>query len=212
MKIVMKKLADLKPPEKNLRLHTDIQIAEFKRSVEMFGQIRPMIIDEDNVVLAGNGLHQTLTELGWTEASCHVVTGLSETQKKKLMLADNRIFDLGIDDMAAFDSFIIDLKDDLDIPGFDEDMLKSFVMDSRDVDELLSEYGTIPAERAEEMRNTGARYEERDTAAAEGATEYQPGQVPDEVRAAIGYEETYKDEEGSRGFILCPKCGGRIWL
>ncbi len=45
-----------------------------------------------------------------------------ETAKVKLMLADNRIFDLGVDDMAAFDSSILDLKDDLDIPGFDEDM------------------------------------------------------------------------------------------
>jgi len=212
MKVVKKKLSDLKPAEKNLRLHTDKQIVEFKRSVEMFGQIRPLVIDEQGTILAGNGLYETLTQLGWSEASCHIVTGLSETQKKKLMLADNRIFDLGVDDMAAFDEFILDLKDDLDIPGFDEEMLRSFVMESQDVDALLSDYGTIPPERVEEIKNTGTRYEEREAAAAENSIEHQPGQVPDDVRAAIGYGETYQAENGNRGFILCPKCGDRIWL
>lgn len=212
MKIVKKKLSDLKSPEKNLRLHTDKQLKEFKRSIEMFGQIRPIVIDENNVMLAGNGLHEALTQLGFKEASCYVVTGLTEAQKKKLMMADNRIFDLGVDDMAAFDAFILELKDDLDIPGFDEDMLKSFVMDTNEVDDLLSEYGTIPTERAEEIREAGEKYEERDAKAAEGATQYTPGNVPDEVREAAGYAAAYQSEEGGRAFILCPKCNERIWL
>ena len=122
-------------PERNIRLHTDKQIKEFRRSIEMFGQIRPVVIDEDNVVLAGNGLVETLRSMGCTEADCYVVKGLTENEKKKLMLADNRIFDLGVDDMAAFDAFVLELKDDLDIPGFDEDMLKSLVMDTDDADD-----------------------------------------------------------------------------
>jgi len=199
MKVVKRKIADLKSPEKNLRLHTDKQIAEFKRSVEMFGQIRPIVIDEDNVMLAGNGLHQTLVELGWTEVTCYIAAGLSEAQKKKLMLADNRIFDLGVDDMAAFDEFILDLKDDLDIPGFDEDILKSFIMDNRDADELISEYGLVPDERVDDMRATSQKYEDRDAEAANAAEEIKPGDAP----AA--------DESGHK-YILCPKCGERIWL
>ena len=212
MKVVKKKLADLKSPEKNLRLHTDKQIAEFKRSIQMFGQIRPIVIDENNVMLAGNGLHATLAELGYAEADCYVVSGLTEAQKKKLMMADNRIFDLGIDDMEAFDSFIVDLKDDLDIPGFDEDMLKSFVMDMDEADGLLSGYGVVPQDRVDEMRKAGERYEERDAASAEGATQYMPGEVPDEVREAAGYAAPYKATEGERVYILCPKCSERIWL
>jgi len=199
MKVVKKKLTDLVSPEKNLRLHTDKQIVEFKRSVSMFGQIRPIVIDENNVMLAGNGLHQTLVELGWTEADCHIVTGLTEAQKKKLMLADNRIFDLGVDDMAAFDEFILDLKDDLDIPGFDEDILKSFIMDHSDADALISEYGLVPDDRADEMRQTAERYEEREADAASAAEQVEPGEPP-----------TADDEK--RKFVLCPKCGERIWL
>jgi len=212
MKVVKKKLADLKSPEKNLRLHTDKQLTEFCRSISMFGQIRPIVIDENNVMLAGNGLHAALTQLGHTEGDCYVVTGLSEAQKKKLMLADNRIFDLGVDDMAAFDAFILELKDDLDIPGFDEDMLKSFVMDGDDADNLLSNYGVLPQDRADEIRDAGERYAQRDAEDAEGATQYTPGNVPDEVREAAGYTAPYKAEEGGRAYILCPKCSERIWL
>jgi hypothetical protein len=212
MKVVKKKLADLKHPEKNLRLHTDKQLVEFKRSIEMFGQIRPIVVDENNVMLAGNGLHEALLQLGRTEADCYIVTELSEQQKKKLMLADNRIFDLGVDDMAAFDEFILDLKDDLDIPGFDEDMLKSFIMDTKEADDLLAGYGTVSPEQAEGIRETQARYEERDAADAAKAEQLTPGSVPEEVREAAGYAENYQSEEPERRFILCPKCGERIWL
>ena len=130
MKIVRKKLADLKSPDRNLRIHDENQITELCRSVTMFGQIRPIIIDENNVMLAGNGLHAAMTRLGLAEAECHIAKGLSENKKKKLMIADNRIFDLGADDMAALDAFILELKDDLDIPGFDEDILKSISFES----------------------------------------------------------------------------------
>lgn len=210
MKIVKKQLDKLKRPEKNIRLHTDKQLKEFRRSVEMFGQIRPIVIDEDGVILAGNGLAETLISMGRTEADCYVVTGLTEIQKKKLMLADNRIFDLGVDDMAAFDALILELKDDLDVPGFDEDMLKSLVMDTNEADKLISGYGIIPQERVEEIRDTKDKYEARDEEAAKKATEYTP--VTDEVREAAGYAEPFKAEEVEHRYILCPKCGERIWL
>ena len=208
MKIVKKNLADLKRPERNIRLHTDKQLKEFRRSIEMFGQIRPIVIDENNIMLAGNGLHEALMQMGRTEADCYIAKGLTEQQKKKLMLADNRIFDLGVDDMVAFDAFILELKDDLDVPGFDEDMLKSLVMDTKEADELLSDYGLIPEKRAEEMRDTRAKYEARDEEAARSAIEH----TSEEVREAAGYAAPFKAEEAERRYILCPKCGERIWL
>jgi len=139
VKTVKKKLADLKSPERNLRIHDDVQISEMCRSVTMFGQIRPIVIDENNVMLAGNGLHAALTRLGWSDADCYVASGLTEAQKKKLMIADNRIFDLGINDTAALDAFLLDLKDDLDIPGFDEEILKVSVFESEG-DDIISKY------------------------------------------------------------------------
>ena len=91
MKIVRKKLSELKPAERNVRIHSEKQVKEFVRSLESFGQIRPIVIDEDNTILAGNGLYAALMAKGESSADCYVVTGLSETEKKKLMLADNKI-------------------------------------------------------------------------------------------------------------------------
>ena len=96
MKVTKKPLSDLRRPERNVRMHTDKQLKEFRRSVEMFGQIRPIVVDEAGVILAGNGLYETLLSMGHTEADCYVVSGLTEAQKKKLMLADNRSLTLAL--------------------------------------------------------------------------------------------------------------------
>ena len=78
MKTVMIPIGELKRPERNVRMHTDKQLKEFRRSVEMFGQIRPIVVDENYVMLAGNGLYETLVSMGRTEAACYIVKGLSE--------------------------------------------------------------------------------------------------------------------------------------
>ena len=193
MNVTRKLLSELRRPERNVRMHTDKQLKEFRRSIEMFGQIRPIVVDEDGVILAGNGLYETLLSMGRTEADCYVVTGLTEAQKKKLMLADNRVFDLGVDDLSALDAFVLELKDDLDIPGYEEDLLRAMVMEADEAADTLSEYGTIDEERIEEIR---------EEAAARNAEEYVPPTAG-----------TQPQEEGpARRFILCPKCGERIWL
>ena len=139
MKVIKKPLTELRRPDRNVRMHTDKQLKEFRRSVEMFGQIRPIVVDEDGVILAGNGLYETLLSLGRTEADCYVVSGLTEAEKKKLMLADNRVFDLGVDDLAALDAFILELKDDLDIPGYEEDLLRAMVMEADEASDAADE-------------------------------------------------------------------------
>jgi ParB-like chromosome segregation protein Spo0J len=91
MKTTTVSLGDLTPLDRNPRKHSNLQIAELKRSVEMFGQIRPLVVDENKTVLAGNGLLIALTQLGWTKAEAYVVSGLSEADKKRLILADNKV-------------------------------------------------------------------------------------------------------------------------
>lgn len=202
MNVTRKLLSELHRPERNVRMHTDKQLKEFRRSVEMFGQIRPIVVDEAGVILAGNGLYEMLLTMGFTEADCYVVSGLTEAQKKKLMLADNRVFDLGVDDLSALDAFVQELKDDLDIPGYEEDLLRAMVMEADEVASALSEYGTIDKERVEEIRDARERTEAREEAAAKIAEEY--------VLPAA--ETQPQQEEPARRFILCPKCGERIWL
>ena len=117
MEVIKMKLADLVKPEKNVRIHTEQQLKEFRRSVTMFGQIRPIVIDENNVILAGNGLYDTLVAMGKDTADVYRYDNLTENQKKKLMIADNKIFSLGIENLETLNSFLEDLQGDLDIPG-----------------------------------------------------------------------------------------------
>ena len=67
MKTVKVKISELRSPEKNVRKHNEKQIKEFCRSLKMFGQIRPVVIDEENVVYCGNGLLEAARSLGWEE-------------------------------------------------------------------------------------------------------------------------------------------------
>lgn len=201
MRTVTKLLSELKRPERNVRMHTDKQLTEFRRSVEMFGQIRPIVIDENNVMLAGNGLYETLLSMGRTEADCYVVEGLTENEKKKLMLADNRIFDLGVDDMKAFDEFIEELGDDLDVPGFDDELLRSLVANEAEIDEMMSSYGLITEDKKEEIAGAAETYRKAETERAS-----QPEPAPDAAAASAEAAQPVGK------YVVCPKCGEKIWL
>lgn len=203
MNVVKMKLADLKRPERNVRMHTEKQLVELERSVRMFGQIRPIVVDDGLVILAGNGLYETLLRLGWEEADVLQMEGLTENQKKKLMLADNKIYGLGVDDLESFDIFLEELKDDLDIPGFDEGLLRSMVSQAGEVSEKLQEYGTLDDGEIEEIK---AARERKDLLMTSG--------VPDEDAGEEETESAAADEEREpiRKFVVCPHCGEKVWL
>lgn len=209
MEIITMKLVDLVKPEKNVRIHTEQQLKEFQRSVKMFGQIRPIVVDENNVILAGNGLYETLIAMGKETADVYKYDNLTENQKKKLMIADNKIFSLGIENLDTLNSFLEDLQGDLDIPGFDEDILKQMVSEAEYVTEKLSEYGTLDDEEIQSIKESGERKEQQiQKAEAEQAT---PAPQP----IAQPQQEMPEDSEDTtevKKFVICPKCGEKIWL
>lgn len=209
MEIITMKLVDLVKPEKNVRIHTEQQLKEFQRSVKMFGQIRPIVVDENNVILAGNGLYETLIAMGKETADVYKYDNLTENQKKKLMIADNKIFSLGIENLDTLNSFLEDLQGDLDIPGFDEDILKQMVSEAEDVTEKLSEYGTLDDEEIQSIKESGERKEQQiQKAEVEKAT---PAPQP----IAQPQQEMPEDSEDTtevKKFVICPKCGEKIWL
>ena len=209
MEIITMKLADLVKPEKNVRIHTEQQLKEFQRSVKMFGQIRPIVVDENNVILAGNGLYDTLLAMGKETADVYKYDNLTENQKKKLMIADNKIFSLGIENLDTLNSFLEDLQGDLDIPGFDEDILKQMVSEAEDVTEKLSEYGTLDDEEIQSIKESGERKEQQiQKAEAEQATPVsQPMNQP-----LHEMPEDNEDTTEVKKFVICPKCGEKIWL
>lgn len=226
MNIVKLPLTELKKPARNVRLHSNKQISEFKRSVEMFGQIRPIVVDEEYTILAGNGLYEALTAMGRTEADCYVASGLSEAGKKKLMLADNRIFSLGIDDTQAFDDIIAELDNDFDIPGYDPELLRTITADVDIADDIICGYGTVGEGTKVTMQQASADYARREEAIAQESQRV-TASAPRETVATESNDTLASRETGAlpeespfpepvvapkRQFLICPKCGERIWL
>lgn len=152
MQVVTKKIAELKHMPGNTRLHSEKQIREYIRSIEMFGQLRPMVIDENNIVLAGNGLLMALRKMGKETAACHIVTGLTENEKKKLMLADNKIAALGEEDQFAFEETLRELSGDIDIPGYGADILKNLTSDLKVIDSIGEERNKISENKSESSK------------------------------------------------------------
>lgn len=204
MNVVKMPLSTLKRPERNVRMHTEKQLKEFERSVTMFGQIRPIVVDDERTILAGNGLYETLLRMDWTEADVLQMQDLSDSQKKKLMLADNKIYGLGVDDLDSFDAILNELQDDLDIPGFDEELLKSMVSQASEVTEKLQEYGTLDDEEIGEIRVARERKEQYMAAESE-----EPADEPEDAAVATPAVE---EREPVRQYVICPHCGEKVWL
>ena len=152
MKVITKRLDELKHPERNVRIHSEQQIRELERSLKKFGQTRALVVDEANVILIGNGLYEAMLSLGYQEATVYVKTGLSENDKKKLMIADNKTYALGIDNLETLNEFLEELQGDLDIPGYDTEILSQMVADADEVTEKLFEYGTLDESEIQKMK------------------------------------------------------------
>lgn len=217
MNIVTKKISELVAPEKNVRIHTEKQLQEYEKSVRMFGQIRPIVIDEKNTILAGRGLFDTLKRMGRETADCYQFTDLTENQKKKLMIADNKIFSLGIENLDTLNEFLVDLQGDLEIPGFDEEILRQMVADADEVTEKLSEYGTLNADEIRSIRENAEKKEQRAVeAAAVPAAPSSGGIVHTSAESDDSGFDNPSEEAGPiadvRKYVICPDCGRKIWL
>lgn len=212
MEVITMKLAELIKPEKNVRIHTEQQLKEFQRSVEMFGQIRPIVIDENNIILAGNGLYDTLIAMGKDTADVYRYDNLTENQKKKLMIADNKIFSLGIENLDTLNCFLEELQGDLDIPGFDEEILMQMVSEAEDITDKLSEYGTLDDEEIQSIKESAEKKEQKmqQMESQQGETEQseQTPAIPIQQESGTDNEDTTE----VRKFVVCPKCGEKIWL
>jgi hypothetical protein len=121
------KLKDIKPNPNNPRVLRDDKFQKLKQSITEFPKmlsLRPMVIDENNVVLGGNMRLRALQELGFTdveEAWVKRSSDLTEDEKKRFIIADNVAFGEWDWDTLANDWEVVDLEAwGLEIPQFDE--------------------------------------------------------------------------------------------
>jgi DNA modification methylase len=100
---------------RNARTHSDTQVAEIAGSIREFGFTNPVLVAEDGTLIAGHGRVLAARKLGMDEVPAIVLTGLSETQRRALVLADNRI---ALN--AGWDNDLLALElSDLQSAGFD---------------------------------------------------------------------------------------------
>jgi DNA modification methylase len=79
------------PSARNARTHSDAQIAEIAGSIQTFGFSNPILIAADGDIIAGHGRLAAARQLGLTEVPVVILSGLTDLQRRQLMLADNRI-------------------------------------------------------------------------------------------------------------------------
>ena len=106
------KLSEIMPYENNARKN-DKAVKDVAESIKQCGYIAPIIVDENNVILAGHTRYKALKKLGYDEVTVRKVTGLTEEQKRKYRLLDNKTNELAEWDFEK-------LKDEIDGLDFSE--------------------------------------------------------------------------------------------
>jgi DNA modification methylase len=81
----------LVPSPRNARTHSAAQVAEIAGSIRTFGFCNPVLVGDDGDVIAGHGRLAAARLLGLADVPVIPLRGLSEVQRRQLMLADNRI-------------------------------------------------------------------------------------------------------------------------
>ena len=114
MRIETKTLDAVHPYERNPRKNDDA-VDAVAESIKQCGYIAPIIVDEDGVILAGHTRYKALQKLGRTECEVVVKEGLTEEQKRKYRILDNKTAEL-----ASWDFDLLETElEGLDFEGFD---------------------------------------------------------------------------------------------
>ena len=116
LEVKMLKIEEIRANPKNPKKHDEELLDQ---SFKEFGPVSPMIVDENDMLLAGEGRRDAMKRLGYTEAMVVVKRGLTQEQKDKYLLLDNKLTERG---------------------GWDAELLKEF-----EVEELF-EAGFVPEE------------------------------------------------------------------
>ena len=126
MRIINKPIDEIIPYDKNPR-HNDEAVEAVATSIREYGFKVPIIIDKDNIIVAGHTRVKAAKRLGMTEVPCIVADDLTDEQVRAFRIADNKTteiaewdFDLLRDELAAL-----------------ENMFTGF--DSQEIDDLLAE-------------------------------------------------------------------------
>lgn len=118
--------------EHNSRTHSEEQIQEVVKSINEFGYTNPILVDENNVIIAGHCRVAGAKRCGFTEIPTVIIDGLTEVQKAALVIADNKMaLNAGwnYDKLIHQITFLINNDYDTDLTGFKADEIATFMPD-----------------------------------------------------------------------------------
>ena len=124
--IIQKSVDDLIPYDRNPNIHPADQINQLVDSIREWGFTVPILIDENDTVLAGHGRLFAAKSLGMDEVPCFTATGWTEAQKRAYVIADNKLSEGSEWDTSLYLSELKEIGDagfDLSLAGFDHDTL-----------------------------------------------------------------------------------------
>lgn len=136
----------LTPYVNNTRTHSDEQVSQIAASITEFGFTNPILVDENNVLIAGHGRLLASKKLGMTEVPTLQLSHLTEAQKKAYIIADNRLaLNAGWDDelLALELSSLKALDFNLDLLGFNDGELEKY-LNVEDLNNGLTDPDALP--------------------------------------------------------------------
>jgi ParB-like chromosome segregation protein Spo0J len=128
---------ELIPYVNNARTHSDEQIAQIAASIREFGWTNPILVDGDKGIIAGHGRLAAARKLKMDAVPAIQLDGLSEAQKKALILADNKLALNSGWDMDLLSVEFEQIKNmgfDVEVIGFTSDEIKQFSIDAEEID------------------------------------------------------------------------------
>jgi len=143
--------SQLTPYVNNARTHSPEQIDQIAASIKEFGFVNPILVDERGVIVAGHGRLAAAHKLGMSQVPVIYLKHLTETQRRGLIIADNRIaMNAGWDEeLLKVELEALQIEDfDLDLLGFDpteiDNILFSDEEDTSEEDEAVPELPEVP--------------------------------------------------------------------
>lgn len=135
------------PYARNARTHSDAQVAQIAASIREFGFTNPILVGSDGVIVAGHGRLEAARKLGLETVPVIVLDHLTPTQRRALIIADNKLaLNAGWDE----ELLALELKE-LDDAGFDLELIG---FGSEEIDVLLDEQLDVDLDEEEESRYT----------------------------------------------------------
>ena len=142
-------IEELIPFARNARTHSAEQVAQVAASIKEFGWTNPILIGPDNVIIAGHARLLAARKLGLKEVPVITLAHLTETQRRALVIADNRLALSAGWDEELLRLELVELQNadfGLDLLGFDDDELAALLLDPEEASGGLVDDEEIPEE------------------------------------------------------------------